>query len=153
MTHEQWYGQTVAATYQYALAVMAYQLLTGRPPFQGGPGQVMRQHFMMQPQPPSTLNPRISKAIDAVILRALEKNPADRFSSISAFADAFQQALQSAASPVPTAVKTPKLLSPSGSLGSPPTEDLRATLAISKVEAQNGTVRTLTLPGGHRVTV
>jgi len=153
MAPEQWDGQPVAATDQYALAVMAYQLLTGRPPFQGGPGQVMRQHFMMQPQPPSTLNSRISKAIDAVILRALEKNPADRFPSISAFADAFQQTLQSADSPAPASPKNPNLPALPVSPALPSTEDLRTTLAISKIEAQTGTTRTLTLPGGRRVRV
>src|SRR5712691_9729662 len=93
MAPEQWDGQPVAATDQYALAVMAYQLLTGRPPFLGGPGQVMRQHFQAQPQPPSTLNPQIPSALDAVILRALEKQAEDRFASIAEFAHTFQQAV------------------------------------------------------------
>ncbi len=127
MAPEQWEGHPVAATDQYALAVMTYLLLTGHPPFQGGPGQVMHQHFMAQPQPASTLNPRISPALDAVILRALAKQPEDRFPSIMAFAQAFQQALHRG--------------------------DLRATLAISEPEALSGTSRILTLPGGQQVTV
>jgi len=142
MAPEQWDGQPVPATDQYALAIMAYQLLTGRPPFQGGPGQVMRQHFMAQPQPPSTLNPRIPPAVDAVILRALEKKPEDRFPSIMAFAQAFQQALQGTDPP-----SAPK--APSAGRGA----DIRATLAISRTEAQTGTSRTLTLPGGRKVRV
>jgi serine/threonine protein kinase len=142
MAPEQWDGQPVLATDQYALAIMAYQLLTGRPPFQGGPGQVMRQHFMAQPQPPGTLNPRISPALDAVILRALEKAPQNRFSSISAFAQAFQQALQG--TDLPSAPKPQ-----SAARGA----DIRATLAISRAEAQTGTSRTLTLPGGRKVRV
>src|ERR1700694_60369 len=44
MAPEQWDGHPVAATDQYALAIMVYELLVGRPPFQGNPGQVMRQH-------------------------------------------------------------------------------------------------------------
>src|SRR5579884_2239964 len=82
MAPEQWDGQPIAASDQYALAIMAYQLLTGRPPFLGGLSQVMRQHFTAQPQPPSTLNPRIPPALDAVILRALAKTPSERFSSV-----------------------------------------------------------------------
>ena len=134
MAPEQWDGRPVPATDQYALAIMAYQLLTGHPPFQGGPGQIMRQHFDAQPEPPSTLNPRIPTTIDAVILRALEKKSEDRFASIAAFAQDFQVALQSAET-----------------LSTPRGTDIRVTLSISKTEAQAGTNRTLTLSGGRRV--
>jgi serine/threonine protein kinase len=102
MAPEQWDGQPVYATDQYALAIMAYQLLTGRLPFQGSPGRVMRQHFNTQPAPPSTLNPRIPQALDVAMLRALEKKPEDRFASVSDFARAFQQALVDSADPLST---------------------------------------------------
>jgi len=128
MAPEQWDGQPVPATDQYALAIMAYQMLTGRPPFVGGPGQVMRQHFTAQPQPPSTLNPRIPPPLDAVLLRALAKTPQERFPGISDFARAFQQALKS-------------------------TGDMRATLAISRTEALTGGKRTLNLPGNRQLVV
>ena len=94
MAPEQWDGKPVPASDQYALAVMAYLLLTGRPPFQGGPGQIMFQHFSTAPQPPSYYNPRLTPAVDAVILRALAKRPEERYPSISAFAQALQQAAQ-----------------------------------------------------------
>ena len=87
-------ARALPATDQYALATMAYELITGRPPFQGPPSVVMRQHLNDQPQPPSLLNPRLPRAIDNVILRALSKRPEDRYSSISEFARAFQQAVQ-----------------------------------------------------------
>src|SRR6267154_302749 len=45
MAPEQWEGKPVPASDQYALAIMIYQLLAGRPPFQGGPGQMMYQHL------------------------------------------------------------------------------------------------------------
>jgi serine/threonine protein kinase len=94
MAPEQWEGHPVPATDQYALAIMAYELLVGRPPFQGGPGQVMRQHYLTPPPAPSALNPQLSPAIDAVIMRALAKQPEERFSSVAAFAQAFQEATQ-----------------------------------------------------------
>jgi len=94
MAPEQWQGQAVPATDQYALAIMIYQLLAGRAPFQGGPGQVMFQHMTVQPQPPSLFNPALPVAIDAVILHALAKDPQGRFPSVAAFAQAFQQAAQ-----------------------------------------------------------
>ena len=92
MAPEQWEGNPVIASDQYALAIMVYQFVTGRLPFQGGPGQMMYQHLMSEPQPPSTYAPALPVEVDAVILQALAKKPEDRFDSITAFARAFQQA-------------------------------------------------------------
>src|ERR1700730_10986372 len=64
MAPEQWEGAPVPATDQYALAVMAYELLTGRSPFQGGMSQLMYQHFNVTPPPPSSFNARLSADID-----------------------------------------------------------------------------------------
>ena len=96
MAPEQWEDHPMPQSDQYALAVMAYELLTGRPPFLGNQQYLMYQHFHIQPKPPSAINPQISQDIDAVLLRALAKIPADRFASISAFAHAFQQAVSHA---------------------------------------------------------
>jgi eukaryotic-like serine/threonine-protein kinase len=144
MAPEQWASQPVAATDQYALAVMTYQLLTGSPPFQGRQEQVMYLHFHAQPKPPSMLNAQIPKGVDAVIMRALAKKPEERFPSISAFAHAFQQAVTAFNSP--STPKAPDMPAQGG-------EDIRATLAISKAEAQAGTTRILNLPGGRPITV
>jgi len=141
MAPEQWSSTPVPATDQYALAVMAYELLVGRPPFLGGLEQMMYQHFHAQPQPPSTLDSRLSHAIDGVLLRALAKKPEGRYPSVSAFAGALEQAVNT----LPTASATRP--SPFGA------NDIRATLAISKEEALNGTSRVLTIPGGRRISV
>jgi serine/threonine protein kinase len=101
MAPEQWEGQPVFATDQYALAVTMYELLTGRPPFQGNPGRVMYQHINTLAQPASALNPAIPPSVDAVLLRALAKRPKERFDTISAFANAFQQALSGGTSTFP----------------------------------------------------
>ncbi|GAC1613371.1 MAG: hypothetical protein NVS4B7_04790 [Ktedonobacteraceae bacterium] len=94
MAPEQWEGQPGPATDQYALAVMAYELLTGRPPFIGNNQQhLWHQHHHIAPLPPCALNPRLPKDLDTVLLRALSKNPKDRFRSMAAFAQAFQKAL------------------------------------------------------------
>jgi len=99
MAPEQWDGRPVPATDQYALAVMAYELLTGRPPFTGiNSHQMWYQHNQILPPSPSSLNANLPKELDAVLLRALEKNPVRRFRSISAFAQAFQQAVLSSSS-------------------------------------------------------
>ncbi len=75
MAPEQVERTPVAATDQYALAIMAYDLLTGHPPFQGGLGQVMYQHLYVTPQLPSKLNPRLPADVDTVLLHALAKKP------------------------------------------------------------------------------
>ena len=106
MAPEQWRGHPCPATDQYALAVMAYELLTGRPPFQGSLGQVMYAHSQTPPPPPGTLNPRLSSDIDAVLLRALAKQPEERFASISAFAHALQQASLSDRPPIAQTTET-----------------------------------------------
>lgn len=102
MPPEQWEAtaQPTAANDQYALAIMAYQLLTGQLPFTGTVVQLMRQHAFEQPKPPSELNKQLSPAIDAVILQALEKDPKRRFPSIAAFAQAFKNALGKNSGPV-----------------------------------------------------
>ncbi|HYU73227.1 MAG TPA: hypothetical protein VEL31_11160, partial [Ktedonobacteraceae bacterium] len=135
-------GEPVYATDQYALAVLTYELLAGRPPFVGRQEQVMYQHFNVQPPPPSTFNPQLSKDVDAVILKVLAKQPEDRFLSISAFANAFREAtLGLDASTILKTAYTPQKT------------DLHVTLAISKAEAKSGTQRVLTLPGGRQVSI
>jgi eukaryotic-like serine/threonine-protein kinase len=93
MAPEQWNGHPVPATDQYALAIIAYELLIGRHPFQGTLEQLKHQHLNVEPQQPDALNPYLSKDIDEVILHALAKRPEDRFTSVSAFARAFEQAI------------------------------------------------------------
>jgi len=146
MAPEQWAGHPVPASDQYALAIMAYELLTGRPPFQGPLMQVMYQHIHNQPHPPSSLNPRLTPEVDSILLHALAKKPEDRFASVSAFVRAFQQAIQGIGTAAPTWQST----------GTPTIAhmmDIRATLAISKAEALAGTSRIVTLPDGQRISV
>jgi serine/threonine protein kinase len=91
---EQWNGVTQPASDQYGLAALLYELLTGRPPFQGNQEHLLRHmHLTMQPQPPSTFNASITFGADAAILRALSKNPHERFSSIYEFARALRSSV------------------------------------------------------------
>jgi len=93
MPPEQLHGRPTYASDQYALAIMTYELLVGHPPFEGPAPVVIRQHLEDLPQPPSMLNPRLPRAIDHVLLRALDKKPENRYPTISEFARALQQAL------------------------------------------------------------
>lgn len=139
MAPEQWSGNPVFASDQYALAVMAYELLVGRPPFSGSMEQLMYHHFTIRPQPPSKFNPRLPAALDEVMLRALAKKPEERFPSIVDFATALTEA---ASQPAVVSEKVAK-------------EDVAtyATLAISQEEADAGLSQLLTLVDGETITV
>lgn len=90
---EQWEGESFTSSDQYSLAIMAYELLTGRAPFQGNSDTIMRRmHLTMHPPPPSSVNRYIYPFIDKVILRALSKQPGERFESVRAFATALERA-------------------------------------------------------------
>jgi serine/threonine protein kinase len=91
---EFWRGAAVPASDQYALALMIYEMLTSIFPFKGDtPEQLFFQHMYVEPPPPGTLNASIPGEVDAVLMRALAKNPANRYESVAAFARAFRQAL------------------------------------------------------------
>jgi hypothetical protein len=84
---ERWQGVAVPSSDQYALAAITYELLAGRPPFQGSSENTMRLlHMTMQPQPPGMYNPTLPPWINTMLLRALAKKPEERFASVAAFA-------------------------------------------------------------------
>jgi diguanylate cyclase (GGDEF)-like protein len=92
MSPEQIQGPTVDARSDiYALGVILYQLLVGRPPFTGRePYQVLVQHLSAPPEPFAKANPKVAvpEALEALTMRALAKDPDDRFESARALATA-----------------------------------------------------------------
>src|SRR5215470_16008482 len=92
-----------------------YELLTGHLPFEGNGYQNMwYQHCHIEPAQPSMINPALPKELDGVLLRALAKKPEHRYSSVSAFAHAFQRAILNSG-------------------------NIYQTMAISMLEARTGT--------------
>ena len=88
---ERWEGIVLPASDQYGLAAIIYELLTGRPPYQGISERILKLlHTTRLPQPAHTLNRKLSPQVDNVLMRALAKRPTDRFESIAQFAHALE---------------------------------------------------------------
>jgi serine/threonine-protein kinase len=83
LSPEQARGEQVDARSDvYAAGCVLYELVTGEPPFTGdSPVAVAYQHVREDPNPPSTVNPAVSPELDAVVLKALAKGPANRYQS------------------------------------------------------------------------
>ena len=94
MAPEQFDGVAGPESDQYALAVMIYYFLAGRPPFEGEPMRLMNQHLTAEPPPITRFNAAFPQGIVPVFSRALAKKPQDRYPSTAAFAEAFEQASQ-----------------------------------------------------------
>ncbi len=77
-----------AATDVYALGAILYELLCGRPPFQGADrNETLKLVCSQEPMPPSRVRPGINRELEAVCLKCLEKRPSDRHASAEALAD------------------------------------------------------------------
>ncbi|HJT04416.1 MAG TPA: Stk1 family PASTA domain-containing Ser/Thr kinase [Pseudonocardiaceae bacterium] len=83
LSPEQARGEMVDARSDvYAAGCVLYELIAGEPPFTGdSPVAVAYQHVREDPAPPSHQNPDVSPALDAVVLKAMSKNPANRYQS------------------------------------------------------------------------
>lgn len=77
----------------YSVGVMLFELATGQLPFGGTSYHLMYAHIWQPPPSPCILRPSLSPALEAVILRCLEKNPDMRFQNVSLLQMALQQVL------------------------------------------------------------
>jgi len=96
MSPEQWRGEDVVpATDQYALGVVIYEVLSGRLPFESQTAYaLMNKHLNEPPTPLHTVRPDLPIEIEAVLQRALAKDPQDRFPTVTDFANAFSGAIE-----------------------------------------------------------
>ena len=83
LSPEQARGESVDARSDvYSMGCLLYELVTGAPPFSGdSPVAVAYQHVREDPRLPSSINPQVPAALDAILLKAMSKNPANRYQS------------------------------------------------------------------------
>lgn len=95
MAPEQVGGRPGPAADQYALGVIAYELLAGRKPFENAdPVQLIFMHVSENARPPSRIRPALPGALDDVILRMLAKEPENRFLDVDQAWSALRAALE-----------------------------------------------------------
>jgi eukaryotic-like serine/threonine-protein kinase len=96
LSPEQARGERVDARSDlYSTGCLLYELLTGRPPFLGdSPVAIAYQHVRENPVPPSRVDPEVPQWADAIVLRAMAKDPRDRYQSAAEMRTDIQRALQ-----------------------------------------------------------
>ncbi|MFI1534539.1 protein kinase domain-containing protein [Streptomyces anandii] len=93
----------------YAMGCLLHELLTGQTPFRGeSPFAVMHQHLYAEPEPVSRLRPQVPPAVEAVVLRALRKDPAERFADAGQMRAALDDALTQTSMPTAQAAMSPR---------------------------------------------
>ena len=108
----------------YSTGCLLYELLVGRPPFVGdSPVSVAYQHVREDPLPPSQFDPEVPPEIDAVVLKALAKNPENRYQSADEMRADIDRALDG------RPVAAPAVMMASGS-GGAPTQVMQPTAVI-----------------------
>ncbi|HEV2655365.1 MAG TPA: serine/threonine-protein kinase [Ktedonobacteraceae bacterium] len=99
MAPEQARGKPRPASDQYALGIVVYEWLCGARPFEGSYQEIAVQHVLAPPPPLHRLQPTISPALEEVVLKALAKDPHERYPRVQDFARALEQAAQGEKSP------------------------------------------------------
>src|ERR1700712_3949936 len=95
LSPEQARGESVDARSDvYSTGCLMYELLTGQPPFRGdSPVAVAYQHVRESAPPPSAIVPELPRALDSIVMKALAKNPMNRYQSSAAMRSDLQLAL------------------------------------------------------------
>ena len=97
----------------YSLGIVMYEAATGRVPFAGDDAiSVAMKQVNEAPQPPSLINPNVDPALEAIILRCMEKNPADRYQSADELARALRDFIAGRATIPSNTTVSPRIVTP-----------------------------------------
>ena len=77
---------------QYAVACVLYEMLAGQPPFSGNARQIMLRHVVEPPPSVRVVRPDVPWPVDGALLRAMAKEPVERFETAADWADALRPA-------------------------------------------------------------
>src|SRR5260370_6295751 len=109
MAPEQLQGKPRVESDQYALGIVVYEWLCGRRPFQGTYVQIATQHQLTPPPPLRDAVPSLPRAVEQVVMQALEKDPKKRFARIESFAAPLAAAAPPGTSPTRAVAGGPPL--------------------------------------------
>ncbi len=132
MSPEQWMGEQTLDHRSdiYSFSVVAYEMLTGRLPFAGDTMAQMQGHLRQEPPSMRALNPDLSATTEALVMRGLAKNPADRFSSMNEVKDAIKAILE------PRAIEARSAAVPPSATAAPvPPRNARPTQTLGRALA------------------
>lgn len=144
-------AQAVPQSDQYSLGIVAYELLTGRVPFDDASAMsIALKHISDPPPPPTELNPNIPAEVEQALMRALDKDPKKRFDTAKEFVNAMEMAFAMVDN---ADIEAPKSLVEA--IGVPPDTQLLPPVtdsaSIPKVpEASRPSLATLPPPSNNR---
>lgn len=116
----------------YSLGVVLYKMLAGRRPFEEG--ELCYHTLYSEPPSPRAFNPQIPEVVEAIVLKAISKDPSERYQTAGEFADAIRRYLATEAMPFVIAHRGLHTEPPSGALSQEPEN----TIAAFKAAAQAG---------------
>jgi hypothetical protein len=149
MAPEQITGHPAIASDQYSIGIILYEALTGTRPFAAADHHtLLLQHVTTTPLSPGMLAPELPPRVDAVVMRALAKKPADRFPTLEALANSFERAVTSASTAYGIAPNLSRVTAPiAASAASQDTPDAQA--AFPTAADRRGDLPTAAHPRTH----
>src|SRR3954449_1555014 len=116
----------------YSVGVLLYELLTGTVPFTGDtPVEIAMKHLSQIPEPPSVKRPEVPADLDAIVLRALAKDPADRYASAEEMDADLARIAKGMAIADETHEAATQVLAGAGLMGAAPTTISRAPTMVT----------------------